>query len=537
MIRRDDSAFRSSAPRQLRAARRQRAFAHYHPQRQAAQIGVGQLDPGAQPAAVVVEHLDAGGRQLREQALGGLPGLRLAGQRDQGNLIRGDRHRQRQTARVVMLLGHARQQPLQADAVSPHHDGVGGARRVGEARLLGLRITGTELAQDAHRDPAGESQRGAAGGARRAVEGGGNQAHHRRLVVSPAAHVAQVVAGPVGAHHQVGALRHPAIDHEHRLPRLDAYRRSEARHHAGSGDLIRVRRPQLSHSGQFLHLNRIRLQVAAHDRGYHGNLRRARAGIRLRDGPNGRFRCSGPRPGPHPSGACRGVEHHLRRLLRGDSQKRRQLVDGGGARRGHLLQRRGLSGRRLQREAGGLAPGGVAALRAQRDTVLAARGQVRELVGRGGAARAAVAAHRLQRHSGAPGDAPERLVVSAVLALQPGLIAVQGVGVVPAELAQPKQAAARAQLVPELGPHLEHQRGELPVGGDFRGGVECQRRLVGRRQHQVTLAAVAKARRSRVEFRPAARGLPQLRRLDQRQRQLLAADPLQLLAHDLLELA
>ena len=433
-----------------------------------------------------------------------------------------------------MLLGHARQQPLQADAVRPHRDGVGGARIVGEARLLGLRITGTELAQGAHRDPAGESQRGAAGGARRAVEGGGNQAHHRRLVVSPAAHVAQVVAGPVGAHHQVGALRHPAIDHEDRLPRLDAYRRGEARHHAGSGDLIRVRRPQLPHSGQFLHLNRIRLQVAAHDRGYHGDVRRVRCGTVPGARPG---TCPGPRPGARPSGACRGVENHLRRLLGGDSQKRRQLVDGGGARRGHLLQRRGLSSRRLRREAGGLAPGGVAALRAQRDTVLAARGQVRELMGRGGAARAAVAAHRLQRHSGAPGDAPERLVVSAVLALQPGLIAVQGVGVVPAELAQPKQAAARAQLVPEAGPHLEHQRGELPVGGDFRGGVECQRRLVGRRQHQVTLAAVAKARRSRVEFRPAARGLPQLRRLDQRQRQLLAADPLQLLAHDLLELA
>ena len=328
-----------------------------------------------------------------------------------------------------MLLGHARQQPLQADAVRPHHDGVGGARRVGEARLLGLRVTGTELAQGAHRGPAGEAQRGAAGSARRAVEGGGNQAHYRRLVVSPAAHVTQVVAVPVGAHHQVGARRHPAIDHEHRLPRFDAYRRGEARHHAGSGDLIRVRRPQLPHSGQFLHLNRIRLQVAAHDRGYHGDVRRARTGTV---------------PGTRPGGVCRGVEHHLRRLLGGDSQKRRQLVDGGGARRRHLLQRRGLSSRRLQREAGGLTPGGVAALRAQRDTVLAARGQVHELVGRGGAARAAVAAHRLQRHSGAPGDAPERLVVSAVLALQPGLIAVQGVGVVPAELAQPKQPAARA---------------------------------------------------------------------------------------------
>ena len=203
----------------------------------------------------------------------------------------------------------------------------------------------------------------------------------------------------------------------------------------------------------------------------------------------------------------------------------------------HFLQRCLLAGSRFQGELRHVAVGGVAALRTERQTVFAAGGEVHELVRDRAAHHAGVTAHGDQRHTDALPDALIGPVMGAILALQSGLIAVQRVGVLHPELAHPDQSAARAQLVAKLGLHLIHQNRELPVGGDFRGGVERHRLLVGHGQHQVALAAVAKACQGGVDLVPAARGLPQVGRMDHRQGQLLSADAVHLLAQDLLDLA
>ena len=99
-------------------------------------------------------------------------------------------------------------------------------------------------------------------------------------------------------------------------------------------------------------------------------------------------------------------------------------------------------------------------------------------------------------------------MVCLVLLIQPGLVAVQRVGVLHPELAHPDQPATRAQLVAELGLYLVHQGGKLPVGGDLRRRVVRYRLFVGHRQHQVAPAAVAEPRQGGVDFpcqRPVAR--------------------------------
>ena len=158
-------------------------------------------------------------------------------------------------------------------------------------------------------------------------------------------------------------------------------------------------------------------------------------------------------------------------------------------------------------------------------------------MGDGTAHHARVAIHDSERQAGAAPDALVRVVVRLVLAFEPHPVAVQRVGVLHPKLAQPNQAAARPQLVPELGLHLVHQRRQLAVGVDLAGGVKGDHLLVGHRQHQVALAAVAQPHQGGIDLVPAPGGLPQLGRMDHRQQQLLAADPAHLLVQDLLDLA
>jgi hypothetical protein len=57
------------------------------------------------------------------------------------------------------------------------------------------------------------------------------------------------------------------------------------------------------------------------------------------------------------------------------------------------------------------------------------------------------------------------------------------------------------------------------------------------REQHVSPAAVPKARHGLVDVVPAAGGLPELGRVDDRHVQLLASDPVHLLAQDLVDLA
>jgi len=107
---------------------------------------------------------------------------------------------------------------------------------------------------------------------------------------------------------------------------------------------------------------------------------------------------------------------------------------------------------------------------------------------------------------------------------------VRRVGVLHGELARADQAAAGARLVAELGLYLvEHQR-ELAVRCDILAQQVGHDLLMGHRQDGVAPGAVREARQFGADIVPAAGLLPQLGRLHDRQRHLLAADPVHLLA-------
>ena len=185
---------------------------------------------------------------------------------------------------------------------------------------------------------------------------------------------------------------------------------------------------------------------------------------------------------------------------------------------------------------GGLDVGGVAALAAEDDLVLAGVGVGHVLVADLAAHHARVALDHHEAEAAAPVDAVVGLDVQAVALLQ-GLVAdVEAVGVLHDELPCAQDAALGTGLVALLGlevvPHLR----ELLVAVDLPRGEPGDDLFVRHGERHVGALAVLEAEQLAADRVPAAALLPDLRRLHDRHEHLLAADRIHLLADDLLDL-
>ena len=185
----------------------------------------------------------------------------------------------------------------------------------------------------------------------------------------------------------------------------------------------------------------------------------------------------------------------------------------------------------------GLDVGGVAALAAEDDLVLAGVGVGHVLVADRAAHHARVALDHHAVDAAARVDAVVGADVQPVALLQRLVAHVEAVGVLHDELARAQDAALGPRLVALLGlevvPHLR----ELLVAVDLPRGEPGDDLFVRHGQRHVGALAVLEAEHLAADGVPAAALLPDLRRLHDRHEHLLAADGVHLLADDLLDLA
>ena len=215
-----------------------------------------------------------------------------------------------------------------------------------------------------------------------------------------------------------------------------------------------------------------------------------------------------------------------------------QGVDGRGVGGSDHLGRRlggGVDARR-HRSGDGLGVGRVAAV-GTHEGVLTDRRGVEELLGVRAAHGAGhgVDGHVLQAQ--AAEDALIGVTVALVGGVQPGVVDVEGVGVLHDELTPADQARARAGLVTVLGLDLVQGGGQVLVGGEHVLGQEGEHLLVGGGQQVVPALAVLQGEECGAVLVPALGRFVGLSRQEGREMDLLTAHAVHLLTHDRLDLA
>ena len=285
-----------------------------------------------------------------------------------------------------------------------------------------------------------------------------------------------------------------------------ADRRAVAGLHPGRPDLLDRGRPDPADGlDGVAELGLVDLEVAAHDRGHQ------------------------PAVAGHEEGG-------LGRPLRADAEEGRQRRDRRRAGRGDLLEReRRLAGRCRFGHHRDLAVRGVVARLAQDEDVLAGRVEDHELVGLAAAHDPDVGGD----HDGLetePLEGPDvRAVLRLVAGVETGLVAVGAVGVLHDELADPDEPATGARLVPPLRLEVVDLLRQLPPRLDDVGQQQADDLLVGHRQDHVPPVAVLEAGQLGADRVVAAARAPDVGRVDDRHLHLLPADPVLLLADDLLD--
>ena len=243
---------------------------------------------------------------------------------------------------------------------------------------------------------------------------------------------------------------------------------------------------------------------------------------------------------PPDQGQDRAVLRHIEERFdrqRGlDLEQRRHLRDRAGVGGRHLLHGPGgefRSGRDAPRQ---LDVGSVAAPLAERHLVLPRGARSHELVGARAAHHAGVRLDDVVAEAAAVEDPAVRLLVGVVGLRQAGLVQVQRVGVLHQELARPEDAGSRPRLVALLGLDLVPDLRQVPVRAELLGGDPGDDLLVGHPQAHVPRVAVLEPEHLGADNLPAARLLPDLRRMEDRQRDFLPADPVHLLPDDRVDL-
>ena len=126
-------------------------------------------------------------------------------------------------------------------------------------------------------------------------------------------------------------------------------------------------------------------------------------------------------------------------------------------------------------------------------------------------------------------------VLGRVADVEAGLVAVAAVGVLHDELADADEPAAGARLVAPLRLEVVDHHRQLAIRLDDVGQQQADDLLVGHRQDHVAAVAVLEPGQLGPDRVVAAARPPDVGRVDDRHLHLLAADPVHLLADDLLD--
>ena len=175
------------------------------------------------------------------------------------------------------------------------------------------------------------------------------------------------------------------------------------------------------------------------------------------------------------------------------------LTRGGQGAAGRGLQRHG----RLRQGDRPLLVGGIAAVGAGQDQILAGLGGDHEFLAGGAADGTAVGLDRHGPQAAALEDAAVGPVHGAIGAAQAGLVGMEGIGVLHDEFPAPHQPEAGPDLIAELGLDLIKTDRQLAVGAQQVGGQFRHHLLVGGAEAEVPLLAVVQ-----VEHDPLAGGVP-----------------------------
>ena len=170
----------------------------------------------------------------------------------------------------------------------------------------------------------------------------------------------------------------------------------------------------------------------------------------------------------------------------------------------------------------------------QRDVVLARRARRHVLVGADPAHHSHVGLHSVPLEPAAVEHAAVGHDVLVVLRREPLEVAIERVGVLHDELAGPQDAGTRPGLVAFLDLEVVEDQRQVAIRAHCRRHMAGDDFLVGHGQHHVGAAAVLEL--EQLIDLVAARPPPRLGRMEHGHQQLLTADRVHLLAHDLHDL-
>ena len=122
-----------------------------------------------------------------------------------------------------------------------------------------------------------------------------------------------------------------------------------------------------------------------------------------------------------------------------------------------------------------------------------------------------------------------------VVGVETSLVAIDAVGILHHEFADPDEPAAGSRLVAPLGLEVVDHHRQLAVAPDDIREEQADHLLVGHRQDHVAPGSILEPSKLRPDRVIAAARAPHVGRVDDRHLHLLAADPVHLFADDLLD--
>src|SRR6185369_6347220 len=478
----------------------------HHPERDADQVGILELDPRPL-VTVVIQDFDAESEKFCIDILCSLAHRIIFGVDRGDDTVKGsDRQREDDTVLVVVLLDAGCDGPADADAVAPHEYDLFFAVRIEEGGVKRLRVFHAELEDMTDLDAA-PHLKGAARTARAGVTVGditdiGVFGEGKITVVID---VFQVVVGLVGS---ADEIPHPLYCRIGNDPNRPANRTEEA-----DRSICRLcydlvgRHFELFTAQNLFQLDLVQIVVA-----------------------------------PQKNGHRLIISHHDQHFDRrggGHLEKLTYILDTLLARCVNLFQgpRFGMFFCFDEPRFGLFDIGRIVAGTARDDRILSRIGQHHEFMGPVPADRAGVGLDGTEFETATLKDPAIRLIHLFVGDISTLFVSVEGVGILHDELAAAHQTETGPDLVAELGLNLVEIERHLPVAAHFPADDVRHDLFVRRSEAELVVLAVLDAEQLFAVLPPATRFLPEFGRGHHRHKDLDRSGPVHLFADDSFDLA